>query len=226
MDTNRIFIAISIIVLVLIVITLSVRVNKDNFTSPTKKEGESCQVHTDCIGWGPGNDDMACCNGICTRKVVDWAGIGYCPSECRGGPGELPGTCDNSPDLVDGSGGSALGQTCQVHTDCEGWGPDPNDVACCQGKCTRKLKDWAGVGYCPHECRGSPDGAPGSCGQYSMREVGESCSVHTDCKGWGPKANDIACCDGVCAPKKPDWAGVGYCPSDCRGSPGSRPGTC
>lgn len=57
-----------------------------------------------------------------------------------------------------------LNEPCAVHTDCKGWGAGTYDNACCQGQCLQKKADWTGiVGYCPHECKGSVFGDPGSC---------------------------------------------------------------
>lgn len=101
--------------------------------------GGSCNLHTDCKGWGPAHDDAACCDGKCTTKKGGW-----CPNE---GP----------------NAGKGIGGSCNAHTDCNGWGPGATDVACCRGRCERKKKDWAGVGYCPHECVGDVFKGPGSC---------------------------------------------------------------
>lgn len=186
-----------------------------------KKKGEACSLHTDCEGWGPGPTAIACCNGVCMHKVKDWAGVGYCPDECRGAPAAAAGTCGEH------DWPRKEGQPCNLHTDCEGHGPGANDMACCKGKCVRKVKDWAGVGYCPHVCRGSPGGAQGTCGDYNWpRKQGQPCNLHTDCEGHGPKATDVACCNGKCTKKVKDWAGVGYCPDECVGSPGGKKGTC
>lgn len=120
-----------------------------------------------------------------------------------------------------------IGSACTLHTDCEGWGPGATAIACCNNKCTQKMKDWAGIGYCPADCVGSPTGKPGTCGIYSWpREKGEPCKSHTDCKGWGPGATQMACCKGKCTQKKKDWAGTGYCPFECVGGIGKKPGTC
>src|SRR5207249_1002314 len=57
-------------------------------------------------------------------------------------------------------------------------------------------------------------------------ELGNACSAHTDCKGWGLGPGDVACCTGICTRKKPDWAGIGYCPNECVGWPFGPAGTC
>lgn len=120
-----------------------------------------------------------------------------------------------------------LGEDCTLHTDCKGWGSGPTDIACCENKCTKKMKDWAGIGYCPDECIGTPAGEKGTCGAYHWPRIkGEPCTAHTDCKGWGPGATAMACCKGKCTQKKKDWAGTGYCPSECVGGIGKKPGTC
>eukprot|EP00051_Salpingoeca_urceolata_P010284 m.125233 g.125233 ORF g.125233 m.125233 type:complete len:1039 (-) comp16648_c0_seq2:95-3211(-) len=196
-------------------------------------ESQSCLFHTDCGGWGPEATAMACCGGTCQRKQRDWAGVGYCPNECRGCPAYISacslGTCDSEPWPRE------IGDTCSLHTDCRGWGPGTTDVACCAGTCQQKKADWAGVGYCPHECLGCPayigECKPGTCGiQPWPRPVGRTCVLHTDCSGWGPGTTQNACCNGICATKKQDFAGVGYCPHECRGCPAyigeCLPGTC
>jgi hypothetical protein len=204
---------------------------KNKFFPAPKKLGESCAAHTDCAGWGPGSTAVACCGvpPVCTQKMEDWAGIGYCPNECRACPAPLcaPGTCGQPnqhwPRLE--------GETCNVHTDCLGWGPGTTDTACCAGVCQRKQADWAGVGYCPTECKACPTCPAGTCGQPNQhwpRLEGETCNVHTDCLGWGPGPDATACCAGICQRKQRDWAGVGYCPSECRACPAPlcEPGSC
>ncbi len=61
----------------------------------TKNEGEDCNSHANCKGWAPGQPDkLACCNGKCTKLQRDWAGVGYCPDECKDAPAPLGGRCD------------------------------------------------------------------------------------------------------------------------------------
>ena len=55
--------------------------------------GEACKAHTDCKNWGPELNNTACCQGICSIKLRDWVGNGYCPHECVGRFGASPGTC-------------------------------------------------------------------------------------------------------------------------------------
>lgn len=61
-------------------------------------------------------------------------------------------------------------------------------------------------------------------------EIGESCNVGTDCKGYtspvGRSDTGNACCAGVCATTKKDWAGINYCPAACVGKPFGKKGTC
>jgi hypothetical protein len=59
-----------------------------------KPLGGSCTLHTDCANWGPGSDQIACCNGTCQNKKRDWAGVWYCPNECVGSFAGRPGTCN------------------------------------------------------------------------------------------------------------------------------------
>ena len=204
------------------------------FRQPVELGGD-CVAHTDCKDWGPGATQVACCKGKCTTKQVDWAGVGYCPEDCVGTAGGQPGTCGNNS-----VPGAEIGQPCSLHTDCKGWGPGATQNACCNGKCTQKQKDWANVGYCPHECVGTFGGKPGTCGRTSStpstpsgppppsgpRPIGSPCSLHTDCAGWGAGTTAVACCRGRCTRKKKDWAGVGYCPHECVGSFGGKPGSC
>ena len=126
--------------------------------------------------------------------------------------------------------GATLGEVCNVGADCKGFVSAFNKeggVACCQNKCAATVKDWANVWYCAHECRGSPTDPPGTCGKYHWpRTAGEPCKVHTDCQGWGPDTTAFACCQGTCQQKKKDWAGVGYCPNECKGGAFSPAGSC
>ena len=70
----------------------------------------------------------------------------------------------------------------------------------------------------------SKDGTRGGAG------IGGSCNVSTDCKGFtspvGRSDTGNACCDGVCATTKKDWASINYCPADCVGTLFGKKGTC
>ena len=44
-----------------------------------------------------------------------------------------------------------------------------------------------------------------------------TCSLHTDCHGWGWGSRHKACCGGQCVNKLEDHAGLGYCPDECVG---------
>eukprot|EP01084_Bolivina_argentea_P129224 228255_1 len=70
--------------------------------------GESCSVNTDCNNNGQGATQNACCLDVCTQKVPDWAGVGYCPHVCTGAPGASPGTCPLKQD----------GESCSIYKDC------------------------------------------------------------------------------------------------------------
>jgi hypothetical protein len=191
--------------------------------------GEKCTLHTDCKNWGPDATAVACCKEKCTTKKKDWAGVGYCPAECRDAPEPLGklGTCDSEY-----SWKRSEGQPCDTHTACNGWiAGKAGTLACCSGICTKQKKDWAGVGYCPAECRDAPSplGKPGSCdsGNTWKRSEGQPCDTHTACNGWiAGKAGTLACCSGKCTKLKNDWAGVGYCPAECKGGIFKGPGTC
>ena len=160
--------------------------------------GEDCTLHTDCAGWGAGATDNACCNGKCTQKLVDWAGVGYCPDDCFGREGGSAGTCNS-----DGTVGTPLGEACTLHTDCTGWGAGATDNACCNGICKQKV-----AGYC-------------------NSAIGEACATAYDCAGYSlGTAPGTYCCSGKCAQKQKDWVGAYYCPSECVGTFAGQPGTC
>ena len=108
--------------------------------------GGSCTAHTDCDGYGLGATDMACCQGICEQKKLDWAGVGYCAFECKGCPTCSLGTCPKR----------LIGQSCNYSVDC-------SSGSCCNGICQYKRRDWANICYCPNVCVGSFAGAAGTC---------------------------------------------------------------
>lgn len=57
--------------------------------------GSKCHTHFDCQNSGNvGGPGLACCNEYCTDKKRDWAGVYYCPHECRGGAFLGAGTCN------------------------------------------------------------------------------------------------------------------------------------
>jgi len=180
----------------------------------------TCETDTNCMGYEKGEGTVKCCNGTCQTKQLDWAGAGYCPHECVGTSGGKPGTCNE-----DGTIGTATGGECTLHTDCYGWGPGTNDAACCEGKCVQKVKDWAGVGYCPHECTGWALAPGGTCVPGTVSEEG-SCTKDTECAGYGPNKGDMGCCGGKCAKKQKSWNSTITCPSECVGRPGGKKGQC
>ena len=89
---------------------------------------------------------MACCQGICEQKKLDWAGVGYCAFECKGCPTCSLGTCPRPQ----------LGESCNYNQDCL-------VGSCCNGVCSLKKRDWANICYCPHICVGRIGGSAGSC---------------------------------------------------------------
>lgn len=63
--------------------------------------------------------------------------------------------------------GVELGGACRVGADCKGYRAplgNAGGVACCNNRCVKTERDWAGVWWCPAECRKAPFAAPGSCG--------------------------------------------------------------
>jgi len=198
-----------------------------------KPIGGPCSLHTDCDGWGPGPNDAACCQNICTRKQADWAGLGYCPNECRDAPAPLGklGTC--------GSGYSwprKENQTCDTNVACEGWVAGKiGTLACCNGTCKKQETDYLGVvGFCPEECMDAPAplGKPGSCGSGNSwpRKENQPCDTNVACEGWvAGKIGTLACCNGTCKKQLADYAGIlGFCPGECRDAPAplGKPGSC
>ena len=99
-----------------------------------KTGGENCPPQ-DCEHNNQCKSGEGCCKKICTKLVKDWAGIPFCPSECRDAPPPLgkPGSC--------GSGyhwKRIKGEPCDTHVSCSGWVPSkPGTLACCEGKCTQ-----------------------------------------------------------------------------------------
>ena len=71
--------------------------------------------------------------------------------------------------------------------------------------------------YCKADCVGAAGASKGTC---PLKEKGDSCKVGADCEG------SLSCCSGKCRKKKKDWAGVKYCPNECVGKPGGKPGSC
>ena len=222
--------------------------------SGTAPSGASCTLHTDCIGWGPSSTAAACCNGVCTNKVVDWAGVGYCPDVCQDAPSPLgkPGTCNSGYHWP-----RQAGEPCDTHAACSGWvAGKAGTLGCCNGVCTTLLADYAGIGYCPSECKDAPSPLGGTCrnitsgtcdtsakcsgtsynapgssgccqGYHWPRKAGEPCDTHAACDGWvAGKAGTLGCCNGVCTTLLADWANVGYCPSECKDAPAPLGGPC
>ena len=195
-----------------------------------RKEGQPCDTQPACDGWIAGKvGTLACCQGKCEKQLSDWAGMGYCPNECQDAPSPLgkPGSCNSG-----NSWPRKENQPCDAHSACEGWvAGQVGSLACCQGKCTRQKKDWAGMGYCPNECQDAPSplGKPGSCnsGNSWPRKEGQPCDAHSACEGWvAGQVGSLACCQGKCTRQKKDWAGMGYCPNECKGCITCSPGSC
>ena len=175
-----------------------------------KDDGESCKVSADCEGFeGAGQPGSACCGGICTETRRDYAGVNYCPNECRASAKAAPGSCDEGADS---------GDACKTNADCKNFsGLGKKGDACCNGKCQATRKDFAGVYYCKQECRGAAGASAGTC---PLKKKNKACSVSADC------ASGRSCCAGKCKAKKTDWAGVDYCPDECVGKVGGKKGSC
>lgn len=61
-------------------------------------------------------------------------------------------------------------------------------------------------------------------------DIGQSCTVGTDCKGYkapvGRSNAGTACCSGTCQQTKNDYLGISWCPAACKASLLSAKGTC
>lgn len=179
-------------------------------TCPLIEDGEACKANADCEDFnGLGKEGSACCGGECQPMKKDWAGVYYCAAECKGSAGAAGGTCGKK---------KAKGEACSDNAQCDGFnGLGKKGSACCGGKCAPLKKDWAGVYYCKADCVGASGASKGTC---PLKEKGDSCKVGADCEG------SLSCCSGKCRKKKKDWAGVKYCPNECVGKPGGKPGSC
>ena len=202
-----------------------------------RKDGESCQLSTDCAGFVVnGGGSLACCgtagNKKCTTQVKDFANMGQCPEECKGTFSGPFGTCTAT------GGPRKAGESCQLSTDCDGFEiGSANTLACCgsSGKkiCTKQVKDWQGTGQCPEECVSAPAGTPdadvGTCVKYPKypRTTGQPCAINQNCDGFQTrKTGTLACCNNKCTKQVTDYTGAGYCPSECKGSPTDPAGSC
>ena len=143
---NNIFFLFMIAILVLIFFLLIIfNATKTEYFDVPRNAYEKCNKNEDCKGWIARKPwTLACCDGFCQTQYP-YEGQTICPT--RG----------YSDDRYEG-------ETCNIHSDCGGWiAGTAGTLACCQGKCQKQLRDWAGIGYCPNECRGSPGGASGTC---------------------------------------------------------------
>jgi len=195
----------------------------------TVELGGACTLPTDCVGWDAPEDAAACCKGICTTKQKDWMGIGFCPDVCMDAPAPLgkPGSCEDGY-----SWPRKEGEPCDTVFSCEeGVAGKVGTLTCCNKKCTKQLKDWFGMGYCPKDCMNAPAplGKKGSCedGHSWPRKEGEPCDTVFSCEGGvAGKVGSLTCCDKKCTKQLKDWAGMGYCPKDCIGKFGGKRGSC
>lgn len=120
----------------------------------SRKIGESCKAHSNCIGHGTNPTDVACCgmppNQTCQRKiVVDGNPLGQCP-------------------------GGTQGSRCVLDSDCAGWSMFGN-VKCLNNACVT-------MGQVTPSSGGSSSG--GSSCIVGQRAGGEACIVDSDCPCW------------------------------------------
>ena len=196
----------------------------ENLDIGTKGVGEQCDTVLNCADNLAGTPDKTnCCNGICTIQQRDWAGVGYCPDECKDAPDPLGGRCDRGYSWPRGDG-----QPCDTNQACAGFAPGQNTLGCDNGTCRQQKRDWAGVYYNASECRDAPGAPTGSCnsGNTWPRSENQHCNLNEDCNGFRPGQDSLACDHNRCVRQKKDWAGVWYKPSECKGGPWSGHGSC
>lgn len=59
------------------------------------------------------------------------------------------------------------------------------------------------------------------------KNLGESCVVGTDCKGYaGVAERGVACCASTCTKLVKDYLGTYWCPSECKSSVFAKKGSC
>src|SRR5690606_19330183 len=117
------------------------------------------------------------------------------------GLGGVAGSHGLSPD--DGSGGKTAvpdGGECTQHADCDGFVSEGQEgSACCAGTCTTTQKDYAGIYFCPTQCKNSVLAPPGSCDQ--------TCHAYHECGGEGERACTVVECLPSCQPGLNEYGG-------------------
>jgi len=117
------------------------------------------------------------------------------------GLGGAAGSHGFSPD--DGSGGKTAvpdGGECTQHADCDGFVSEGQEgSACCAGTCTPTQKDYAGIYFCPTQCKNSVLAPPGSCDQ--------TCHAYHECGGEGERACTVVECLPSCQPGLNEYGG-------------------
>lgn len=170
--------------------------------------------------------------GVCSA----WGGQEKIPYEWAAPNGQIGDACDPTGIQLKyackGANVAGAGMPHQFdyafcfHFDCLFLIPFPHVLLgtwCCQadgkGMCQNKVRDWAGAYYCASDCVGKFLGSPGTCELGLKNGIGDKCFFDWDC-GTG------SCCAGQCANKKKDWAGLFWCPNECKSSFFSRQGSC
>ena len=126
-------------------------------TCTPSKIGEWCKLATDCEGWGSLGDHIVCCNPDGKDKNADLRAWGRCTKPCiNTGVGWCPKQTDLKCE-------KALGEDCNLDTDCVGWGSGVGGkgVKCCQGVC-KDVK-----------------------GKCALSKIGEKARLATDCENNG-----------------------------------------
>lgn len=99
---------------------------------------------------------------VCVKKVPDWKGNYFNPSQCQSAPSPLgnPGDCRFGYHWP-----REEGEPCALSIECKGFVAGQPGLGCDPEKkqCVKMKKDWAGVYYTPSECKGWPFAPGGTC---------------------------------------------------------------
>ena len=119
---------------------------------------EPCGLPTDCKSHNLAvwKSGTSCCGGLCKNKKKTTFGY-WCP---------------NMDKTVN------IGGTCGQTSHCK-------KGACCEGKCTNTVKDWAGANVCPKICKGCLTCSANSCHLLTCGKNvnnGHQCAKNCNCK--------------------------------------------
>jgi len=108
----------------------------ETLVSSNQAKGDSCVFGTNCAGFSLTSPGLACCNFQCTESQKGLTGYYGCP--------------DRLFDAVKESFSYPPGAKCLVGVECQDYTLLGEGAACCEGVCTQKKQDWAGMYYCPN----------------------------------------------------------------------------